>query len=151
MVAITFGEMIVIPTAQALVARLAPEDKRGRYMAVFGLSWGISATFGPYGAGLILDNYNPNWVWYLGGILAAVAWRWPAFWRWTHGRGPVWRLSRRPNRRLRLHPEGGNWPGVSGQPSGHRPLPYVVATNSNSNVISSATLATFLTVGIVKP
>jgi MFS family permease len=73
MLTITFGEMVVIPTAQALVARLAPEDKRGRYMAVFGLSWGISATFGPFGAGLILDNFNPNWVWYLGGILAAVA------------------------------------------------------------------------------
>jgi len=42
-------------------------------MAVFGLSWGISATFGPLGAGVILDNYNPNWVWYLCGILSAFA------------------------------------------------------------------------------
>jgi MFS family permease len=73
MLVITFGEMIVIPTAQALAARFAPEDMRGRYMAVFGLSWAISATIGPYGAGLILDNYNPNWVWYLCGILSALA------------------------------------------------------------------------------
>lgn len=73
MLIITFGEMVVIPTAQALVSRLAPEDKRGRYMAVFGLSWGISATIGPWGAGVILDNYNPFWVWYLCGILAAVS------------------------------------------------------------------------------
>jgi MFS family permease len=73
MILITFGEMIVIPTAQGLVSRLAPEDKRGRYMAVFGLSWGISSTIGPWGAGVILDNYNPNWVWYLCGILSAVA------------------------------------------------------------------------------
>jgi MFS family permease len=73
MLVITFGEMIVIPTAQALVSRLAPEDKRGRYMAVFGLSWGMSATIGPWAAGIILDNYNPFWVWYLCGILAAVA------------------------------------------------------------------------------
>jgi MFS family permease len=73
MLIITFGEMIVIPTAQALVSRLAPEDKRGRYMAVFGLSWGVSSTFGPWGAGIILDNYNPYWVWYLCGILAAIA------------------------------------------------------------------------------
>ena len=73
MLIITFGEMIVIPTAQALAARFAPEEMRGRYMAVFGLSWGISATIGPYGAGVILDNYNPNWVWYLCGILSAVA------------------------------------------------------------------------------
>ena len=73
MLIITFGEMVVIPTAQALVARLAPADMRGRYMAVFGLSWGLSATVGPLGAGLILDNYNPNWVWFLCGILSAVA------------------------------------------------------------------------------
>jgi MFS family permease len=73
MLIITFGEMIVIPTAQALVSRLAPEDKRGRYMAVFGLSWGVSSMFGPWGAGVILDNYNPYWVWYLCGILAAVS------------------------------------------------------------------------------
>jgi MFS family permease len=73
MLVITFGEMIVIPTAQALVSRLAPEDKRGRYMAVFSLSWGVSSTIGPWGAGIILDNYNPYWVWYLCGILAAVS------------------------------------------------------------------------------
>ena len=70
---ITFGEMIVVPTAQSLAARFAPDAMRGRYMAVFGLSWGIAATFGPYGAGVILDNYNPNWVWYLCGILSSFA------------------------------------------------------------------------------
>ncbi|HET7011810.1 MAG TPA: MFS transporter [Anaerolineales bacterium] len=73
MLIITFGEMIVIPTAQALAARFAPEDMRGRYMAVFGLSWALSATIGPYGAGVIMDNFNPNWVWYLSGILSALA------------------------------------------------------------------------------
>jgi MFS family permease len=73
MVAITFGEMIVIPTSSALVARLAPEDMRGRYMAIFGASWVISAMLGPSGGGYLLDNYNPNLVWYLCGILSAVA------------------------------------------------------------------------------
>jgi len=73
MIIITFGEMVVIPTGQALASRLAPEDKRGRYMAVFSLSWGISSMFGPWGAGVILDNYNPLWVWYLAGLLSAVA------------------------------------------------------------------------------
>jgi MFS family permease len=73
MVAITFGEMIVIPTSTALAARLAPEDMRGRYMAIFGASWVISAMLGPSGGGYLLDNYNPNLVWYLCGILSAVA------------------------------------------------------------------------------
>ena len=72
-VIITIGEMIVMPTSQTLVAGFAPETMRGRYMAVFGLSWAIPATVGPGVAGYILDNYNPNLLWYLGGILTLVS------------------------------------------------------------------------------
>lgn len=70
---ITVGEMIVVPTGQALVARFAPEDMRGRYMATYGLAWTIPQAVGPSAAGLIMDNFDPNWVWYLGGILCLVA------------------------------------------------------------------------------
>jgi MFS family permease len=66
---ITVGEMIVVPTGQALVAHFAPSDMRGRYMATYGLAWTVPQAIGPIGAGLIMDNYNPNWVWFLGGIL----------------------------------------------------------------------------------
>lgn len=38
MVIITFGEMIIMPQGQTLAANFAPEDKRGRYLALFGLS-----------------------------------------------------------------------------------------------------------------
>jgi dipeptide/tripeptide permease len=38
---ITIGEMVVMPVGQALVARFAPEDMRGRYMAMFGLAAGF--------------------------------------------------------------------------------------------------------------
>lgn len=72
---ITIGEMIIMPVSQALATNFAPEDMRGRYMAVFGFAWTIPATFGPGLAGIILDNpnYNPNLLWYLGGILCTVA------------------------------------------------------------------------------
>jgi MFS family permease len=73
MAIITIGEMIVVPVGQALVAKFAPEDMRGRYMAMFGFSWTIPFAVGPFLAGLIMDNTNPNWVWYASGILAAVA------------------------------------------------------------------------------
>jgi MFS family permease len=73
MLIITFGEMVVLPVAQAFVANLAPDDMRGRYMAVYGISWVIPASVAPGLAGLILDNYNPNWVWYAGGIIAALS------------------------------------------------------------------------------
>ncbi len=72
-VIITIGEMIIMPTSQALAANFAPADMRGRYMAVFGLSWALPATIGPSAAGIILDNYNPNLLWYVGAALCAVA------------------------------------------------------------------------------
>jgi len=73
MVIITFAEMLIAPTGQAIVAKLAPEDMRGRYMAVFGFSWTIPNAVGPLLAGLVMDNYNPNWVWYGAGILMLVS------------------------------------------------------------------------------
>jgi MFS family permease len=73
MIIITVGEMIVSPTSQALIALLAPEDKRGRYMALFSFGWILPSMVGPLAAGIILDNYNPNWVWYAGGILTLIS------------------------------------------------------------------------------
>lgn len=73
MLVVTFGEMIVVPVSQALASRFAPEDMRGRYMAFFGLAWMAPSIFGHAAAGIIMDNYDPRWVWYLGGILSAVA------------------------------------------------------------------------------
>jgi MFS family permease len=73
MVVITIGEMIVSPFQQSMVASFAPEDMRGRYMAVSGLSWGIAFTVGPYFAGLILDSTNPNLLWALCGFFGMLA------------------------------------------------------------------------------
>ena len=73
MVLVTIGEMIVIPVSQSLVAQFAPDDMRGRYMAIFGLSWGIPQMIGPSAAGLIMDYIDPYLVWYLCGLLSAVA------------------------------------------------------------------------------
>ena len=73
MVIITIGEMIVSPVAQALVARLAPEDMRGRYMAVSGFSWGIPFALGPYLAGQIMDNADQRLLWYAAGIIGVMA------------------------------------------------------------------------------
>jgi MFS family permease len=74
MFVITVGEMVVMPVAQALVAKIAPEDMRGRYMAVFGFSWAAPQAVGPFLAGLVMDNADPRWVWYgalLVGLMAA--------------------------------------------------------------------------------
>ena len=63
-VIITIGEMIVIPTSQALAASFARVDMRGRYMAAYGLCISVPAAIGPAAAGIVLDNYNPNLLWY---------------------------------------------------------------------------------------
>ena len=73
MAIITIGEMFISPIGQSMVARFAPEDMRGRYMAFYGFSWTIPSLFGPLAAGLIMDNYDPNLVWYLAGVIGLVA------------------------------------------------------------------------------
>ncbi len=42
-------------------------------MAIFSFSWTIPNLFGTLLAGNIMDNYNPNWVWYGCAILSCVA------------------------------------------------------------------------------
>jgi len=73
MIIITIGEMIVTPIQQTAVASFAPDDKRGRYMAMYGFSWGIPNLFGVLVAGLIMDYIGPNWVWYIAGILSLIS------------------------------------------------------------------------------
>ncbi len=73
MAIITIGEMVHIPSAQALAAYFAPEDMRGRYMAAFGFTWAIPNSIAPFLAGLVMDNLNSDWVWYIAGILSIAA------------------------------------------------------------------------------
>ncbi|MEX1071300.1 MAG: MFS transporter, partial [Anaerolineales bacterium] len=72
MAIITVGEMIIAPSGQALAARLAPEDMRGRYMAMFAFSWSFPFALGPVAAGYLTDNFSFNWVWYASGIAGFV-------------------------------------------------------------------------------
>jgi MFS family permease len=73
MVIITIGEMIVAPVGQALVARMAPEDMRGRYMAIYGYTFTIASMTGPFLAGLVIDNFDPRILWYFAGAVGILA------------------------------------------------------------------------------
>ena len=70
---ITIGEMVVMPTSQTIAAGFAKIDMRGRYMAVFGLSISLPQAIGPLAAGIVLDNYQPNLLWYLSALLCAIS------------------------------------------------------------------------------
>ncbi len=73
MAIITVGECIVFPVGQGAAASFSPEDKRGRYMAVFAFQWMIPNLFGVLAAGLIMEHIGPNWVWYFAGILSLIS------------------------------------------------------------------------------
>ncbi len=73
MAVITIGEMVVVPVSQSYVGEVAPKNMRGRYMGVMGFSWMIPGMIGPLAAGLIMDNYNPNWVWYGCAVLGTIS------------------------------------------------------------------------------
>ena len=72
MVIITIGEMIIAPVGQSLVAHFAPENMRGRYMAVNALAWVLPVSVGPLGAGFIMDNFDPRILWFVAGGIGLI-------------------------------------------------------------------------------
>ena len=70
MVVLTFGELTLVPTANAYTARRAPAHMRGRYMSIFGLTWGISHGVGALLGGLLNDTLGPIFIWIGAGIIA---------------------------------------------------------------------------------
>jgi MFS family permease len=73
MILITLGEMLVIPTSQALTALLAPPDMRARYVATERLNWIIAQSLGPLAAAAIMDRFDPRWVWAGCSIICAIS------------------------------------------------------------------------------
>jgi MFS family permease len=66
MVLMTFGEMLLVPTGSTHVANIAPADMRGRYMGVFGLSWGLAQGIAPILGGTFSDLVGPWAIWIIG-------------------------------------------------------------------------------------
>jgi MFS family permease len=69
----TLGEMVIAPVSTVLVADMAPETLRGRYMGAFGLTWGIGYGLGPTLGGTVMDNLGGRYVWYTSLILGSMA------------------------------------------------------------------------------
>jgi MFS family permease len=72
MVIMTIGELILIPTATTFVADLAPAEMRGRYMSIYGLTWGIATGVGPVLGGFLNDNLGPITIW-IGAFIIGMA------------------------------------------------------------------------------
>jgi MFS family permease len=65
--------MVIAPVSTVLVADMAPETMRGRYMGVFGLAWGIGYGLGPTLGGTVMDNLGGRYIWYATPILGSMA------------------------------------------------------------------------------
>lgn len=81
MAVITGGEIIHAPVSLSVIGELSPEDQRGRYMGLFGLSQTIGMAVGPLLGGILLDAFPSDLklVWApiaLIALIAAVGYRW---------------------------------------------------------------------------
>ncbi len=73
MMILTMGELLLVPTATALVAEIAPADMRARYMGAFTLSFRIGAGIGPVLGGLLADHIAPSATWVGGAVVSVIA------------------------------------------------------------------------------
>lgn len=73
MVIMTAGELLLVPTTTTEVANLAPADMRGRYMSVYGLSWGIASGVGPLFGGFLSDTIAPRAMWVGGALIGLLS------------------------------------------------------------------------------
>lgn len=72
MAIVTLGELLVMPTGSTLVANMAPDNMRARYLGILSLGWPIGAGVGPVIGGILNDNIAPVAIWYGSGIMAAI-------------------------------------------------------------------------------
>jgi MFS family permease len=59
----SLGDLLLMGRTYAVVADLAPEASRGRYLAVFGTSWGVAAIAAPFAGTRLLEAGGPGALW----------------------------------------------------------------------------------------
>jgi MFS family permease len=82
MIIVSMGEVTFTPVSLSVVAELAPQARRGRYMAFFGLSEGLGFSMASLLGGVLLDSFHtePLFIWGTIALLATAAMM--AFLRW---------------------------------------------------------------------
>lgn len=70
MIIMSIGELFLVPTVTTYAANSAPQDKRGRYMSVFSLTWGVASGIGPMVGSYLNDFISPQATWFGASIFA---------------------------------------------------------------------------------
>ena len=73
MVVFVVGEMLWVPTSQAIVAALAPEDVRGAYMGAFSGTGAFGFALGPFAGLQLRGAYGDNAAWYFFAAVSVAA------------------------------------------------------------------------------
>lgn len=72
----TFGEMLLFPAVAAYSADVAPPARRGEYMGVSQMAFGLAFTVGPWAGTAILDRFGGQTLWaaaFVCGLLSVIA------------------------------------------------------------------------------
>jgi predicted MFS family arabinose efflux permease len=67
------GEMLWVPTSQAVVAALAPSDIRGAYMGAFGGTWSVGWAATPFLGLLVRNSYGDETMWSCVAVVGVIA------------------------------------------------------------------------------
>src|SRR4029077_18083634 len=67
------GEMLWVPTSQAVVAALAPADIRGAYMGAFGSTWSVGWTLTPFLGLQVRSAYGDATMWMCVAVVGVIA------------------------------------------------------------------------------
>jgi MFS family permease len=68
----SLGELFLLTRYLTRASGLAPDHARGRYLAVFGLSWGIATAIAPLTVTWLLESFGPAGLWLAGAAVAVV-------------------------------------------------------------------------------
>jgi predicted MFS family arabinose efflux permease len=69
----TIGEMILLPSMSNFVAELSPPDRRGEYMGLYSMAWGIAFALGPWLGTVVLQRFGRVPLWGGTFVVAAAA------------------------------------------------------------------------------
>ena len=60
--------MLLMPTSSTLLPTLRHPINAGRYMSIYGLTWGAAAGMAPLLGGFLNDTFGPQTIWFGGGV-----------------------------------------------------------------------------------
>ncbi|MEZ0088956.1 hypothetical protein [Streptacidiphilus sp. EB129] len=85
----SLGDLLILGRAHAQVADLAPPGGTGRYLAVYGVSWGIATVAAPLVGTQILERAGPTVLWTAMAALCLVLAAYQLSCRWRPSRGSL--------------------------------------------------------------